>query len=248
MFIVNEVLISTSHIDLSSWQTWVSTMILMLIAYLIGSLNTGHLLSKYKNRDLGNTGSANYGATNAGRTFGKKGFIIVFLGDFLKPVILGIIFTILYTYVDFFGYSMLGIALSFVFIGHVWPVWFNFRGGKGIASFYGMVFVFNFLIAIIGGIIFLIVLKLAKRVAFASIFSIFIIVILLTLQTIIWPSDALPIVFSWSLQYDIIVAVWITFGISLYKHRKNFWDFFNEELEKRKLAKETKVDENEIQS
>ncbi len=210
---------------ITSFEMWVSTLILILISYLIGSINSGQILSKLKNRDLGNTGSSNYGATNAGRAFGVKGFVFVFMGDFLKPIVLGGIYSLLWYYVPFFNKTNIGFALLFVFVGHVWPIWFGFRGGKGIASFFGLVTIYNPLVSAMGGILFLIYLYLSRRVGLSSISSIFSVALILTFQPV-WPPYLM--IMLWSLNWGVVVSIWIAFIISFIKHIPNLKIFVKE--------------------
>ena len=101
-----------------------------LLAYLLGSVSTGTLVSRAeKGPDLTKVGSHNTGATNALRVLGVKDGLIVFFGDYLKAVL-----------ACFAGQWITGthegmlLAGLCVVIGHNWPVFFGFRGGKGVAS------------------------------------------------------------------------------------------------------------------
>ncbi len=101
----------------------------IVIPYLLGSINTGIILSKVMyHDDIRNHGSGNAGATNALRTYGKKFGALTFLGDFLKSVIATLIGSLLLS-------GTLGGAIAglFVMIGHMFPIYYNFKGGKGVA-------------------------------------------------------------------------------------------------------------------
>ncbi len=98
-----------------------------VIAYLLGSISTGILISKNSGHNLREEGSRNTGASNALRVMGLKGGALTFLGDFLKALIAVLI-----------GKALAGmeggmIAGLFAVLGHNWPVFFGFKGGKGIA-------------------------------------------------------------------------------------------------------------------
>ena len=117
----------------TSFSFYWQTAIFMIIAYLIGSINFGHVFSKINNTDVGKIGSKNYGATNVGRNYGAKGFLFVFLGDFFKSfVALGII---LFLNLKILTDGSIGLSLFFVLFGHLKPLYFHFKGGKGVASF-----------------------------------------------------------------------------------------------------------------
>ena len=105
------------------------------IPYLLGSINTSIILSKAVfHDDIRRHGSGNAGATNALRTYGKKFGALTFLGDFLKAVIATLIGSLLLS-------GMLGGAIAglFVMLGHMFPIYYNFKGGKGVACAAGVV-------------------------------------------------------------------------------------------------------------
>ncbi|MBQ4643972.1 MAG: glycerol-3-phosphate 1-O-acyltransferase PlsY [Oscillospiraceae bacterium] len=114
-----------------------------VISYLVGSINMAILISKYhKSKDIRDFGSGNAGMTNMLRTFGKRAATWTFIGDFAKGAVvvfmaraigkdLGMQFDIAY------------IAALFVMIGHIYPIYFKFRGGKGISTALGAMFVLN---------------------------------------------------------------------------------------------------------
>ena len=99
------------------------------IPYLLGSVNTSIILSKaIYHDDIRKYGSGNAGATNALRTYGKKFGALTFIGDFLKAVIATFIGCLLLS-----GYLGGAIAGLFVMIGHMFPIYYGFKGGKGVA-------------------------------------------------------------------------------------------------------------------
>jgi glycerol-3-phosphate acyltransferase PlsY len=98
-----------------------------VIAYLLGSISTGILVSRHSGHNLRQEGSHNTGASNALRVLGVKGGAITFLGDFLKA------FLAIMAGQWIAGQNGGLIAGLFVVLGHNWPVFFGFKGGKGIA-------------------------------------------------------------------------------------------------------------------
>ncbi len=105
-----------------------------LIAYCLGSVSTGLLVAKYaKGPDLRSVGSKNTGATNVLRTMGWKYGLITFFGDMLKAVFACLIAKWLTA--SIFGMMLAGLA---VILGHNWPIFFGFKGGKGVASSCGV--------------------------------------------------------------------------------------------------------------
>ena len=135
-----------------------TTAIWALIGYLAGSCPSGFLVAKYiKGADIRGFGSGNIGATNVGRLMGKRWAVAVAVFDMLKG-----------------GFAVLA-ASCFVpdpaVLGHNFPVWLGFRGGKGVATTFGVIGFYNFFMpwpAIIGGIIWYAVMKITKYVSVAS--------------------------------------------------------------------------------
>ena len=106
-----------------------SLLVCMIIPYLLGSINTSIILSKaIFHDDIRNHGSGNAGATNALRTYGKKFGALTFLGDFLKAVIATLIGSLVLS-----GTIGGAIAGLFVMLGHMFPIFYGFKGGKGVA-------------------------------------------------------------------------------------------------------------------
>ena len=139
--------------------------IISLISYLIGSIPFGFLLTKiFLNKDIRNIGSGNIGATNALRTGNKKiGFSTLIL-DILKAAIT-IIF-VKFNYSEFIFISSLC-----VFLGHVFPIWLKFKGGKGVATYVGILFSINLTYGLIFITIWLIVFFIFKYSSLSSIIA-----------------------------------------------------------------------------
>jgi glycerol-3-phosphate acyltransferase PlsY len=114
-----------------------------LIAYLIGSLNMAILISKFhKFSDIREHGSGNAGMTNMLRIFGRRAATWTFIGDFAKGAV--VVFVAREIGRDLhMDLDIAYIAALFVMIGHIYPVYFKFRGGKGIAAALGAMFVLN---------------------------------------------------------------------------------------------------------
>ena len=136
-----------------------------LVSYLLGSIPFGFLLTKLLlKQDIRNIGSGNIGATNVLRTGNKLiGFSTLFL-DILKAVI-PIIF-IKFNFPDFIFIS----ALS-VFLGHVFPIWLKFKGGKGVATYVGILFCINYILGFVFIIIWFIIFLLSKYSSLSSLLA-----------------------------------------------------------------------------
>lgn len=158
-------------------------ILIAVIAYLLGSLNFSIILSEVvKKKDIRDSGSGNAGATNMLRTYGKKAAVGTMIGDILK-VALGIII----------AFAILDMPMKYIFsnpadaaeiqrvmlykefaglfcvLGHIFPLYFKFKGGKGVAACTGMVIIVDWRIALILFVIFIGVILISKWISLGSI-------------------------------------------------------------------------------
>lgn len=151
-------------------------LILIFFAYLIGSVPTALIISrKFFGIDIRDYGSGNMGATNTYRVLGSKFGTIVMIIDILK----GMAAVGLYTFLTYYLHQnnspertnfMIGLGLSAV-VGHVFPIWANFKGGKGVATLFGMIIAIQPVIAIACVSVFVLVLYLTRFVSLSSILA-----------------------------------------------------------------------------
>jgi len=149
-------------------------IVLILLAYLIGSIPTAVWVSKsIFGIDIRDYGSGNAGATNTFRVLGSKWGSLVMLVDVTK----GIIATSLYILIPFYLTNelartnfMILLGLAAV-LGHVFPIWANFRGGKGVATLLGMTLAIQPIVALICLVVFLISLISTRFVSLSSILA-----------------------------------------------------------------------------
>ncbi len=135
-------------------------LISYVLAYLIGSIACAIIIPKlYKRGDPRQQGSGNAGATNVLRYAGKNTAAFVLLGDALKGIIAMLIGRA-------FGLHgvLLAFVLLFVVVGHIFPIYFQFKGGKGVATFMGAMLILSFWIAVIA-ILLWIIMAIAMRYA-----------------------------------------------------------------------------------
>lgn len=144
---------------------------LLTIAYLLGSIPTSVWVSqKIFKIDIRDHGSGNAGATNTFRTLGKKAGVFVMLVDILK----GYIAVQLANWSIYAWDSEAMVNLQIVLglcavLGHIFPIWAGFRGGKGIATLFGMIIAINSLVAFSMVIVFMLMLVITKYVSLSSI-------------------------------------------------------------------------------
>lgn len=160
-------------------------IIYWLASYLIGNFLTAWWVGKWKGVDLRQELSGNLGARNAGAVIGKSAFVLTFLGDAAKSVLV----ILIGRYFNF-DLSIIAVACLAVICGHLFPVWLKGRGGKGIASFIGATLVLTpylFIIMFIVFALFLFPIKSATLTMLTS-FTAFIIAVLAYQEmTVLWP-------------------------------------------------------------
>ena len=153
-------------------------VIIIIFSYILGSIPFGYVLSKlFLGKDIRNIGSGNIGATNVLRTGNKFiGYLTLWL-DIIKaviPVIIVKIYFIEYIYIS---------SLS-VFLGHVFPVWLKFKGGKGVATYVGILFCLNIYLGFLFGLVWLATLFSSLYIVFYNSNLLLLLIIMLGLITI----------------------------------------------------------------
>lgn len=151
-------------------------ILLLIIGYFIGNIETGYIFGKLNKMDIRNYGSGNAGATNTLRVLGPKAGLIVFLGDFCKSLIPCLV--VRYIFRDNVSLSyvyMLYIGLGVV-LGHNFPFYLGFKGGKGVASTAGIIMALDIRIAVVCLIVFIITVAITRYVSLGSIFVMIILI------------------------------------------------------------------------
>ena len=187
--------------------------IIIIISYFLGSIPFGYLLTKiFLQKDIREIGSGNIGATNVLRTGNKYIGYGTLLLDILKAII-PIIFVKFY-YIDY-----LYIASLCVFIGHVFPIWLKFKGGKGVATYVGILCCLNIYLGITFGIVWLISFFIYKYSSLSSLLG----------------SLSIPIVNFFILKEEVIFFFIIMFVLIFYTHRENIKRLLNRSESKTKI-------------
>ena len=187
--------------------------IISLVSYLIGSIPFGFLLTKiFLRNDIRNIGSGNIGATNVLRTGNKKIGFSTLIFDILKAAI--IIIFVKFNYSEFIFISSLC-----VFLGHVFPIWLKFKGGKGVATYVGILFSINLTYGLIFITIWLIVFFIFKYSSLSSIIA-----------SLSIPLYLFIFLNSLNLFFFLIMLILIFFT-----HRENIKRLINKEESKTKI-------------
>lgn len=143
-------------------------LLMILMGYLIGSCNFAIIYSKLVKRDdIRKHGSGNAGATNVLRTYGKGAAVLVFVLDILKGVIAALIAFLFFPNTDICAC----VAAIGAVLGHNFPLYYDFKGGKGVATSFAVLLVLNWKIALIALGVFLIVVLISRYVSLGSVFA-----------------------------------------------------------------------------
>ena len=143
----------------------INQLLIILFAYLVGSVSSGIIVSQIFNLpDPRTIGSKNPGATNVMRSGNKKAAIFTLLGDLLKAILV----LTLAEYLGFNDLVIVCVALA-VLIGHIYPIFYKFQGGKGVATAIGILIALNFKLALIVASIWLLVFGIWRYSSLAAI-------------------------------------------------------------------------------
>ena len=187
--------------------------IIGVISYLMGSIPFGFILTKiFLKKDIREIGSGNIGATNALRTGNKViGYSTLAL-DILKSVT-----TIIF--VKIFYEDFLYLASLCVFLGHVFPIWLRFKGGKGVATYLGILFVINFYFGVIFIISWFITFFISKFSSLSSLVG----------------AASIPLYLLMLSEFDQVIFFTIMFVLIFFTHRENIKRLKNKEETKTKI-------------
>ena len=187
--------------------------IIGIISYLMGSIPFGLILTKiFLKRDIREIGSGNIGATNVLRTGNKLIGYSTLILDVLKAVA-----PVLWVKINF--PDMVYISALFAFIGHVFPVWLKFKGGKGVATYVGILFSLNIIFGLVFGICWLIIFFISKYSSLASLIG------SLSIPVYILILEGLENVFFYIIMFILI----------FFTHRENIKRLKNKEETKTKI-------------
>lgn len=149
-------------------------IVVTIIAYLLGSINSAIIVGKLHKIDIREHGSGNAGLTNTLRVLGKASAVCVLLGDILKAVIaIGIAIIFAPDDITYGNEIITQLAGLGVVLGHIFPIYYNFKGGKGVLTSITVMFMINWQISLICLLIFIIVVAITKFVSLGSILAAF---------------------------------------------------------------------------
>jgi len=204
---------------------WLVVALIVFVSYLLGTIPSGLLISKSQGIDIREHGSKNIGATNVWRTMGKKWGMLAFLCDTFKgwlAVIIGV------KLAEHFGvtlplahghtevkhlpsdYAGIAAALGCI-LGHNFPIWLRFKGGKGVATSLGVIIGMMPLVSLVIFAIWGIVLKLSRYVSLASIIAALSLPITVVVLLMFGPAQGWASVHGWGNFYFAVAAAIMVF-------------------------------------
>ncbi len=187
--------------------------LVFLLSYISGSIPFGLILTKlFLNQDIRDIGSKNIGATNVLRTGNKFIAVLTLFLDISKGVV-----PVLIT--NYFFPNLIFLSGLMAFLGHIFPVWIKFKGGKGIATYLGIIFVLSLKLGLFFCVSWMIVATITKYSSLSSILS----------------SLIIFLISFWENNFELNSYLFITFVIILYTHRQNIIRLKNKTEDKIKL-------------
>ena len=190
----------------------INLIIVAVYSYLLGSIPFGLVLTKiFLKKDIREIGSGNIGTTNVLRTGKKSLALTTLMLDLLKGY-----FSIIITFTYF--ENLISYSALICFIGHIFPVWLKFKGGKGVATYLGVILALSYQLFFIFGITWLILSFLFRYASLSSIIS-----------------SLIVFVYSYFFINSFSLILFIFFVIIVYTHRENIVRLKNSEESKIKL-------------
>ena len=188
-------------------------LIVGIASYLMGSIPFGLVLTKiFLKKDIRNIGSGNIGATNVLRTGNKLIGYLTLVLDITKAII-----PVIYVKINF--PELIYIASLCAFLGHVFPIWLRFKGGKGVATYVGILFSINIILGIVFISCWIITFLLSKYSSLSSIIA----------------SSSVPIYLLIKGNTDTVIFFIIMFVLIFFTHRENIKRLKNKEESKSKI-------------
>jgi len=188
-------------------------ILILLVCYFLGSIPFGFILTKFfLKQDIREIGSGNIGATNVLRTGNKSIGYLTLLLDILKAVI-----PVIFIKINFSEYLFIS-SLS-VFLGHVFPIWLKFKGGKGVATYLGILFCINYILGFVFIIVWFLIFLIFKYSSLSSILATF----------------TIPIFYYFFINNENYYFFIIMFILIFFTHRENIKRLLNNTESKSKI-------------
>lgn len=204
----------------------VGCVITVIAGYLLGSLNSAIIISKWKfKQDIRSFGSGNAGLTNMHRVYGKNGAVYTLIGDISKQIV-----SVLVGYV-LLGYPGAYLAGAFCMLGHIFPVYYKFKGGKGVLTAATMILIIDPIIFLVLFVIFALVLLFTRYVSLSSVIA-----------AICYPAAVSIAYGGQPFIFELSCALFMGATV-IFMHRANLYRLFNNQEPKFSFRKKPKAEE-----
>lgn len=193
-------------------------LICLAIGYVIGLFQTAYIFGRlFMHQDIRKSGSGNSGTTNAFRVMGKKAGVIVFLGDFLKVILAFCLASLLFdgkgTFISGSHYYIGIYAALGCILGHNFPIYMGFKGGKGIACTLGLMLCINAPLALVTWLIGFVIFKIKHYVSLSSLCMVIIYPVLMLLYH--------------RFEGESVILMLAIAALAFFKHRENIQRLIN---------------------
>ena len=202
----------------------IETILVISFSYLCGSIPFGFILTKrFYGQDIRTIGSGNIGATNVLRTGNKVLAITTLMLDVLKGYIPVII-------TQYFFQQLVELSALTAFLGHIFPIWLKFKGGKGVATYLGILFALSINLTVLFIFTWLIVSLIFKYSSVSSMFSSLTVLVVSFIK-----NNAIKAIDPNSINSNLELLLFIFFILIIFTHRKNISNLKNNQEKKIKI-------------
>ena len=199
--------------------------IIILFSYISGSIPFGLILTKiFSGKDVRSIGSGNIGATNVLRTGNKYLALVTLILDIIKGYVPVFITQVMFP-------ELIQISALMTFLGHVFPVWLKFKGGKGVATYLGVLFAISIALSILFIFTWIIISLIFKYSSLSSMFSSLTVLVVYGVKNKALKAINPEIISS----YDFTFLLFIFFILILFTHKKNISNLKNKKENKIKI-------------
>lgn len=223
----------------SFWENEMTRIICILIGYCFGLIQTAYIYGRMNGIDIRTVGSGNAGTTNALRVLGKKAGLIVFLGDVAKTVAAVIVVRL------HFGasnqeclYTLVLYTAAGVILGHNYPFYLGFKGGKGIAATAGLIAALGPWFILVEGLVFIITFTTTHYVSLGSL----LVYLALVIHLVVFGQNGFFEGMTQPALNEMYIIALFLMAMAYWRHRSNIQKLFKGTERKTYISKKNKID------
>ena len=214
-------------------------LICLIIGYAFGLIQTAYIYGRMHGIDIRTVGSGNAGTTNALRVLGKKAGLVVFLGDVAKTVAAVIVVRLIFgaTYADSI-YMLVLYTAAGVILGHNYPFYLGFRGGKGIAATAGLIASLGPWFILVEGLVFIITFTTTHYVSLGSL----LVYLALVIHLILFGQNGFLEGMTQPALTEMYIVALLLMAMAFWRHRSNITKLLEGTERKTYISKKNKID------